>query len=191
MGHSLGWFIFNRGDLAHAEEFLRASWQLTQNGDVGDHLAQLLETQNKKDEATRIYTLAAAAPHADADSRSHLAKLLGDSAKVDEAMKSAASDLQAMRTFTVSKSAEESGEAQFYILLVPSEKSATVESVKFIRGDNFLRQAATQIRKTDFGTVPLTSPPVKLLRRGKLTCPPAAKTCTLILDHPEQVRTLN
>ena len=53
----------------------------------------------------RIYTLAAVAPHADADSRSRLAKLLGDSAKADEAMKSAASDLQAMRTFTVSKSA--------------------------------------------------------------------------------------
>lgn len=188
---TLGWIHFHRGDLAHAEEFLRASWQLTQNGDVGDHLAQLLETQNRKDEAIRIYTLAAAAPHADADSRANLAKLVGDAAKAHEAINSAARNLLAMRTFSVGKSAEESGEAQFYVVLVPTEKSATVESVKFIRGDNSLRQSAQQIHKTDFGRLTVTSPPVKLLRRAKLSCPTASKTCTLQFDRPEEVRTVN
>jgi len=188
---TLGWIHFTRGDIEHAEPFLHAAWQLTQNGDVGDHLAQLYETQNKKDDAIRTYALAAAAPHAEPDSRVRLTKLLGDPAKADDAAKSAANDLIALRTFTTNKLGDESGEAEFYILLVPTEKSAKVESAKFLTGDNSLRQATTQIRTIDFGNVETTSPPAKLLRRTKLTCPSAAKSCTLQLDRPEQVRTAN
>src|SRR5271156_1503648 len=188
---TLGWIYFTRGDLERAEPLLRASWQLTQNGEVGDHLAQLYEKQGKKEDAIRTYAEAVAAPHADADSRTRLAALLGDAAKSDEAIESAAKNLGAQRSFKVNKTGEESGEADFYILVVPTEKSAKLESVKFIRGDNSLRQATTQIRQIDFGKIPATSPPTKLLRRGKLTCEPGAKTCTLALDHPEEVRTVN
>jgi len=188
---TLGWIYFTSGDLEHAEPFLRASWQLTQNGDVGDHLAQIYEKQGKKDEAVRTYAQAVTAPHADADSRARLDALLGDSAKSDEAVKSAARDLLAQRSFKVNKTGEESGEAYFYILVVPTEESAKLESVKFIHGDNSLRPAANQIRQINFGKIPATSPPTKLLRRGKLTCDPSAKTCTLVLDHPEEVRTVN
>jgi hypothetical protein len=74
---------------------------------------------------------------------------------------------------------------------VPTEKSAKIEFVKFIRGDNSLRQATNQISKLDLGNVPPTSPPTKLLRRAKLTCEPSPKTCTLVLDHPEDVRATN
>jgi tetratricopeptide (TPR) repeat protein len=188
---TLGWIYFTSGDLEHAEPLLRASWQLTQNGDVGDHLAQLYEKLSKKEEAARTYAQAATAPHADEHPRTQLAALLGDSPKSEEAIKSATNDLLAQRSFKVSKAAEESGEAYFYIVVVPTEKSAKVESVKFIRGDNSLRLATTQIRQINFGDITATSPPTKLLRRGKLTCEPSAKTCTLVLDHPEEVRTVN
>jgi tetratricopeptide (TPR) repeat protein len=188
---TLGWIHFTRGDLEHAEPLLRASWQLTQNGDVGDHLAQFYEKQHRKEDAIRTYAQAATAPHADADSRTRLAAAIGDAAKADEAVKSAANDLLAQRSFKVNKTGEESGEVYFYILVVPTEKSAKLESVKFIRGDNSLRQATTQISKTDLGNVPPTSPPTKLLRRAKLSCEASAKTCTLVLDHPEDVRTVN
>jgi tetratricopeptide (TPR) repeat protein len=188
---TLGWIHFTRGDLEHAEPLLRASWQLTQNGDVGDHLAQLYEKQGKKKEAIRTYAQAATAPHADADVRTRLAAATGDTAKADEAIKSAANDLLQQRTFKVNKTAEESGEAYFYLLVVPTEKSAKIEFVKFIRGDNSLRQATNQISKLDLGNVPPTSPPTKLLRRAKLTCEPSPKTCTLVLDHPEDVRATN
>ncbi len=188
---TLGWIYFTRGDLAHAEPLLRASWQLTQNGDVGDHLAQLEEKLNHRDAAIHLYALAAAAPHSDANSRTHLEALLSDAGKLHEAAKSAASDLLALRSFSIAKSGEESGEAEFWILLVPTEKTADVEAVKFITGENSLRPAAAQIRALNFGDLIVTSPPVKLLRRAKLTCPADAKTCTLLLERPEEVRTLN
>jgi tetratricopeptide (TPR) repeat protein len=188
---TLGWIYFTRGDLEHAEPFLRASWQLTQNGDVGDHLAQLYAKQGKTVDAVRTYAEAITAPHADSGSRARLAALLSDAGKSDEAAKSAANDLLARRSFKVNKTGDESGEAYFYILVVPTEKSAKLESVKFIRGDNSLRQATAQIRTIDFGNSQVTSPPTKLLRRGKLTCEATAKTCTLLLDHPEDVRTVN
>ncbi len=188
---TLGWIYFTSGNLEHAEPLLHASWQLTQNGDVGDHLAQLYEKLGKKEDAARTYAQAATAPHADEHPLTQLAALLGDSAKSEEAIKSATNDLLAQRSFKVSKAAEESGEAYFYIVVVPTEKSAKLESVKFIRGDNSLRPATTQIRQINFGEIPTTSPPAKLLRRGKLTCEPSAKTCTLVLDHPEEVRTVN
>jgi tetratricopeptide (TPR) repeat protein len=185
---TLGWIHFTRGDLAHAEPLLTASWLLTQNGDVGGHLAQLYEKQARKDDAIRTYTLAIAAPHAEEDSRARLAALVSDPAKAYELMQAAPQDLKSLRTFSISRTGEESGQAYFYILLAPGEKSATVESVKFISGDPSLRPAVNQIRKIDFGNPLAVTPPAKLLRRAKLTCPPAAKTCTLILDRPEELK---
>ena len=74
---TLGWIYFTSGNFEHAEPSLRASWQLTQNGDVGDHLAQLYEKQGKKKEAIRTYAQAATAPHADADVRARQRVRLG------------------------------------------------------------------------------------------------------------------
>jgi tetratricopeptide (TPR) repeat protein len=44
---TLGWVAFKRGDLVIAERYLRASWLLSQEDEVGDHLAKLYEKQGK------------------------------------------------------------------------------------------------------------------------------------------------
>src|SRR5208282_3532399 len=78
---TLGWIYFTRGDLEHAEPLLRASWQLTQNGDVGDHLAQLYEKQGKNGVAFLFFSRPLNAPPWDPVSRPPPAPLLGDAKK--------------------------------------------------------------------------------------------------------------
>jgi hypothetical protein len=45
---TLGWSYFRNGDLNRAEKFLRASWLLTQETEVAEHLKQLAVKQGRK-----------------------------------------------------------------------------------------------------------------------------------------------
>ena len=53
---TLGWVYFQQGDLAKASRYVDASWLLSQHGEVGDHLAQILEKQGHKEQAADACT---------------------------------------------------------------------------------------------------------------------------------------
>ena len=44
---TLGWVLFQKGDLDNAEKYITAAWRLAEHGEVGYHLGQLLEKRGK------------------------------------------------------------------------------------------------------------------------------------------------
>ena len=53
-----GWIYFKMGDLPRAESYVRASWLLSPQGVVGEHLGQIYEKLGKTKEAAHVYELA-------------------------------------------------------------------------------------------------------------------------------------
>jgi tetratricopeptide (TPR) repeat protein/transglutaminase-like putative cysteine protease len=187
---TLGWVHFKAGDLDRAERFVRAAWMLNQQGEAGDHLARIFEKRGEKQEAIRLYAEAIAAPRSDPETRARLTLLLGENTNNDELVDRARPSLSKSRTFDAGKLLAEKAEADFFIMLAPGTKSASVEAVKFISGSPDLRPLAEKLRTLDFGPVFPDALPSKIVRRGTLTCTTAG-TCAFTLAPPETVRSLN
>ena len=58
---TLGWILFQEGKLEDAQPFIAAAWRDSLHAEVGDHLGQVEEAMQKKDEACATYHLAEAA----------------------------------------------------------------------------------------------------------------------------------
>ena len=92
-----------------------------------------------------------------------------------------AREVQNLRTIEISGLPKKMASAQFWLVFTPQG----VEEVKMISGDPSLSQAADQIRKHAF---PQTFPdpgPVKIVRRGILSCSQFSSTCQLVLMLPQ------
>jgi tetratricopeptide (TPR) repeat protein len=199
---TLGWVYFNAGDLDKAEKYVSASWQLGQHGEVADHLGQIYEKRGDKDSAMRMYALAISALRPIPETHDRLAALAGGNAKADAAVAKYKEQLQKSRTIDLGKIAKETGSAEFFVLLSrgAGEKAssssegaaaATVEGVKFAGGDEKLRVFTEALRTAEY---PLKFPddtPVKILRRGVLSCSTATGTCSFVLMLPEDVRNVD
>jgi len=186
---TLGWIYFQRGDLAKAQSYIRAAWRLNQRGEVGDHFAQVYEKLGEKQVAVHQYAVALAAPHSVAETRARLMLLLGGNSEIDDLVKKARPDLENDRTFEIKEGTQiekEDASADLLILMTPygSEgRSTKAEDVAFVKGSESLRAAVDQLRTIDFGTVFPDASPVKLVRRGKVTC--SRGGCKLSLSLPE------
>jgi tetratricopeptide (TPR) repeat protein len=187
---TLGWVNFKRGDFDKAERYIRAAWLLDQQGEVGDHLAQLYEKRGEKREAIQLYAEAIAASHSDPESRARLTLLRGENTGIEELVAQARTRLLKSQTFPVGRLLTEKAQADFFVLLSPGLKSARVESVKFIGGSPDLRPFADNLRALDFGPMFPNALPSKLVRRGTLACT-AGGACSFTLIPPENARTLN
>ncbi len=125
---TLGWVHFQKGDLDVAERYIRAAWLLDQNGEMGDHLAQIYEKRGEKGRAIEAYALALAAPHSIPETRARLTLLLGGNSQIDDLVNKALPELVALRTIPAGKLLDESASADFFIVLSPGEKTAHVDS---------------------------------------------------------------
>ena len=72
-----------------AEKFVAAAWQLNHYGECGDHLGQIYEKTGRADKAAQMYAMAIATKHSYPEAREHLAALLKNNKKVEEAVKQA------------------------------------------------------------------------------------------------------
>jgi tetratricopeptide (TPR) repeat protein len=191
---TLGWVYFQKGDLDSAERYIRAAWLLDQHGEIADHLAQIHEKHGKKDEAIRTYALALAAPHSNPDTRARLTLLLGGNAQINELVQQAAPALIRLRTLPAGKLFNEDAQAEFAILLSPGKippNSARVEAVRFLVGNEKLRAFADRLRSLDYGPLFPDASPVKLVRRGTLSCSAAGAECSFILHLGDEPSTNN
>jgi Flp pilus assembly protein TadD len=172
---TLGWVYFAKGDLTHAEQLVRTSWWLGQSAEVGDHLAQIYAKRGRRDDAITTYAAAMSADRPLPETRERLAALAGKGANVDDLVRTHVSELVRARTAAVAAPATVTGSADFFLLL---GLDSTVEAVSFITGEEKMRPMADALRSVRFGTVLGPDFPVKILRRGTLTC---AAQCTLTL----------
>ena len=188
---TLGWVYFQKGDLAAADRYVRASWSLNQHGEVGDHLARIFEKRGEKKQAEHWFALAIAAPHSVPETRGRLTLLRGTNVGIDDLVNAARPELSAIRTFPAGKLLNESAHADFLILLSPGDNGARANAVQFVSGSENLRPFAERLRALDYGAMFPDASGVKLVRRGTLTCSAATGDCILVLILPEDVHTVN
>ncbi len=188
---TLGWVYYTQGSLDKAEKYVSAAWGLGHHGEVGDHLGQIYEKRGSKDQAMKAYALALSGERPTPESKDRLAALIGGGAKADAAVAKYKEEEQNLRTINLGKATKESGSAEFFVLLSRGAGSAaTVEGVKFISGDEKLKGLSEALRTADYHLTFPDDTPVKILRRGILSCSAATGNCMFVLMLPDDVRTV-
>ena len=188
---TLGWVAFAEGHFDVAERYVSAAWQLSGSADTADHLGQIFEKRGQKEDAVRQYALAMNARRPEPETRSRLAALVGGDDKVDATVAKDRDDQQHERTLKVANTAKLDGRAEFFVLLSPGEGStAAVEGVAFLDGDEKLKASTDALRRAGFSQRFPDETPVKILRRGTLSCK-ADGDCTFVLALPDEVKSVD
>ena len=184
---TLGWVHFKKGDLDNAEKYVRASWQLMQHGEVGDHLAQIYEKRGRKQDAIHQFALAMAAYRPLPETRARLAALLGDDKKVDAEVAKVKPELDGLRSVSVPAIGKDAAQADFLVLL----SGPKADQVKFVRGDDKLQALAEALRGAKFNVQFPDDTPTKILRRGTVSCSAGHNECTFTMVQPDTVSSVN
>jgi tetratricopeptide (TPR) repeat protein len=192
---TLGWVYFRRGEFDKAERYLRASFTLSQDSEVGDHLAQVYEQQGKKQQAAHTYLLSLAAADGKDKSaiRKHYVKLTGkqpgDPAHPPASARSSAADksyspgeeLSRARSYKVSAPSHAIGSATFSMVFAPG----SIEGARFVSGESKLKALDGAIKSSSVRTEFPNEDNVHITRRGILVCTSLGCDITLLL--PEDV----
>jgi tetratricopeptide (TPR) repeat protein len=188
---TLGWVHFGEGDFDKAEKYVGAAWALGQHGEVGDHLGQIYEKRGDKDRALSTYALSLNGLRPIPETRERLASLAGGDAKAEAAVARYKNELPHLGTIDLGK-ATQTGNADFFVLLSGGAGSvARVDAVRFISGDEKLKSFTEALRTADYHLTFPDDTPVKVLRRGTLSCSVATASCKFILTLPDDVRTVD
>lgn len=188
---TLGWVYFANGDHENAERYVSAAWNLDQRAEVGDHLGQIYEKRGQKTKAIRAYALAMNAFRPESETRGRLAALVGE-AHVNAEVEKARGELSAERTIKLGKNSGAGGHADYFVLLEPSANGATAVAVKFVSGDDKLKDAAEPALRS--ATYPFQFPdttPTKVFRRGTYSCSKATGECTFVMQQPDDVSSVD
>ena len=188
---TLGWVFYAEGKLDRAEKYVAAAWGLGNHGEVGDHLGQIYEKRGEKEKAISTYALAMNGLRPIPETRGRLSGLVGGADKVDGVVQKHRDDLQQMRTTQLKDPPPLTGNADFWVLLGTGKNGATVESVKFVSGEEKLRSLEAALQHLKFNVNFPDDTPAKILRRGNLSCSQPAGNCSFVLMLPDDVRSIN
>jgi TonB family protein len=185
-----GWIYFLRGDKAHAQSYVTASWSLRQDPTVGDHLGRIYDELGMKEDAKKTYAMAVASadkptrasidPDDIADAKRRLEKLTGSN--TDQEIERAQVALNAMSVLTVANAGEIGGSGDFNVLLV-GERSPQIRQVS---GDAALSKFAESLQAAKFPVHPPESAGVGIPLRGTLTCHSGEPQCRFTWLSPEE-----
>jgi hypothetical protein len=184
----LGWIHFQQGQITDAEKYVNSGWQLRSIGEIGDHLAQIYEKENRKQDAIELYAMALASPGPMPETKPRLVSLLGSESSLPPVTEGALEKLTQSHTIKLKNSHNADGIAEFWILLTPGPK---VADVKFISGDESLRAFVSDLQAAPFTNSFPDATEVKLPRRGKLTCSRSTGQCSFLLMSAETIRSAN
>jgi len=188
---TLGWIEFDEGNLDKAEKYIAAAWSLGHHGEVGDHLGQIYEKRGKRDLALQTYALSLSGLRPTPETRGRLASLAGGDAKADAAVAHYKDELEHLSTIDLGK-ATQTGNADFFILLSGGTgEKAKVDAVRFISGDEKLKSYIGALQTADYHLTFPDNTPLKVLRRGTLTCSVTTGSCKFLLTLPDDVRTVD
>ena len=191
---TLGWVYFQSGDLPKAEQYIEASWLLSENGIVADHLGQIYAAQGRQAAATHEWRLALAANSSLVETRERLLKSgsapemetisLHGKAKITMALR-AEEELGKLRTSAVPDLPKQEASAEFFLLF----SDGKVSGAHFISGSPALQSAAGSLEKANYATPFPDHGPEKIVRRGILSCSTYTKpSCQFVLLLPSTTR---
>jgi tetratricopeptide (TPR) repeat protein len=190
---TLGWVYFKRDDLANAEKYLQASWQLGEVADVADHLGRVYDKQGKHDAAMHMWRLALAVDRNQKDAQERLQKVNAQRIPPSRAKVSARNgypdappeELGKLRTFAIPELPKQSGSAEFYLLL----SAQGIHDAQFISGSDSLKSAQHVMQTANYNYTFPDSGPEKIIRRGILSCSElTTPSCQFTFLLPSAVR---
>jgi tetratricopeptide (TPR) repeat protein len=182
-----GWIKFQMGELASAEKYLEAAWQLGDDSTIGSHLGRVYEASGRKNDAIEIFaqTLALVPASREYDpnedekkAREHLLALLGSDPLVDARIKEARTKKARLRAVSVANSTGAQGIAQYTILIGPGSKIA---DLALIGTDDSLAGLTDGLRAV---ALPQSFPDAtieRIPRVGTLACASADQPCSFTL----------
>jgi tetratricopeptide (TPR) repeat protein len=180
---TVGWIDFKQAKYSDAEHYIHAAWLLGQHPAVGDHLSQIYEKEGKLAEARHMQKIAAAIRPA--PPQLSASQVPTPISREDRATKEKhVLEVQKLRTAEIAGLPKKMASAQFWIVLTPQG----VEEVKMIFGDPSLSHAADLLKKYAYPQTFPDAGPVKIVRRGILSCSQFDPTCQLVLMQPELTR---
>jgi TonB family protein len=171
---TLGWIYFKQGDMAKAEKYVDASWQLSSRVTVADHLGQIYEEQGRHEAALQMWRLVSATNgnHEDAQQRLRSAGVpVSEPLTVLESAKSPPStspdeELEKLRTIAVPDVRYRTGGADLFLLL----SKDGIEDVQSIDTSADFKDAAHSIRMAPYKFPFPDAGPEKIIRSGILSC---------------------
>lgn len=193
---TVGWVNNRMSNLQEAEQYLQASWKLTQDGVVAAHLCDVYKRAHKIANAIEMCRLAlqrmpmseSLAPTEyqtqTAAAQKELDDLTGGSAKQNSAV-GAPNKVTDERMFKLPRFLPGTESAEFFVLLASDGKSKTfkVDDVKFISGSSKMKFQGKQLRTINFNVPAPDSVPTRFVRRGILGCYEYSGCSFLLLDQ--------
>jgi Flp pilus assembly protein TadD len=177
---TLGWILYKEGRLEDAQPLFAAAWRDGLSAEVGDHLGQLDEAMQKKDEACAAYRLADAAVNSTTPPavRKHIhesfTRLEAGGAKPGP--KNGTDALQALRTYKLGHIAGMNGWGTFRIQLTADG----VLEAQQMSGDRRIASIGDEIKKMKFPELVPPGSKARLLRSAVVSCSQTAG-CELVL----------
>jgi tetratricopeptide (TPR) repeat protein len=187
---TLGWVAFAEGHLDVGKNYISAAWNLDPSAEVGDHMGQICEKGGEKKEAAHWYALALNGRRPEVETRGRLAAVAAGDDKVNALVEKSRGEFEQERRVEWKTDAKYDGRADFFLLLGGTKTAGvTIEDVKFVSGSDGLKDVADKLRSLKPGQKVPDETPVKILRRGTVSC--GAGECTLLLALPEDVRSVD
>lgn len=190
-------------NLGDAEQYLRASWKLTQDGMVAGHLCHLYKRTHKIGLAIEMCRLAVyRIPMSEGlalsqyktemdAAQENLKHLTGQTTKAN--VTGEITDVAIReRTYKLARFLPGTESAEFFVLLASDAKSKTfkVEDIKFVSGSDKMRLQGKQLKSINFNFPAPSDVPARFVRRGILGCYQYSG-CSFVLLDPTSVRSLN
>jgi len=125
------------------------------------------------------------------ETRERIDALLKSDFKLNGVAKSNNESLQSLRTIDLGK-AKETGSAEFFVLLSGAAGTpAKAEAVRFVSGEEKLKVFTEALHTAEYRLTFPDDTPLKILRRGILSCSTATGNCMFVLMLPDDVRTVD
>jgi len=209
---TIGWVEERTSKLDEAEQYLRASWSISQDGVVGGHLCHLYRREHKDELAIRMCRMAIfrmpttdrmsldqygkemAAAQENLDYLTHASGKSGAAKSQSATAKNtgdASSFVISEREFKMPRFLPGTESAEFFVLLASDGKSKSfkIEDTKFISGSDKMKIQGKQLKTIDFKIPAPSNVPSRFVRRGILGCYQYSG-CSFMLLDPDSVHSL-
>jgi tetratricopeptide (TPR) repeat protein/transglutaminase-like putative cysteine protease len=200
---TVGWIYYKQGQYEKALPYIKAAWLLGQEAEVGDHLGQTYAKLGKREDADRTYRLAYAAnsqgprttyrngiaDKIDSHFKELTGKTLAESVLVHAKGHGGATPetgmgvLSHMREVKITNTSHAPASGTFTIVL----SQGKVDDVKQVDGDESLKPLTDRIKAAKFDVELPGTAPVKVTRRGIVSCGSLGCDMALIPVHDQSL----